>query len=152
MSKMSLEEYIAALKNNTKAETVYVDVEQMNELLGVDKVEELSLFVSGMDTPNPAIPTNKLHTLPQEKRFIKQGTGGFNRVKLIDALEKEHERRTGSGTKQSNGTAARNDSGTTGGTVEGNGPSNVLRPEEVTNPDDWSGNGGGVSSTTTTSN
>jgi hypothetical protein len=77
---------LAYYLRRTPAKEVYVDLDKVAELIGEDKAVELSIFCikksesrKGRLSKRSAIPTNK--------RLDVQHTAGFNRVKLLEAIE-----------------------------------------------------------------
>lgn len=70
----------------TEAKEVFVDQQQVADLIGVEKTKELQIFCTKkMETRTTRVGPRS--AIPAEKRIIEKGLAGFIRAELLDAIE-----------------------------------------------------------------
>lgn len=70
----------------TEAKEVFVDIQQVIELIGPEKAQELQYFCTNkMETRTTRVGPRS--AIPAEKRITQTGLAGFNRVELLEAIE-----------------------------------------------------------------
>lgn len=70
----------------TEAKEVTVDIQQVIELVGAEKAQELQFFCTNkMETRTTRVGPRS--AIPAEKRIIEKGLAGFDRAELLQAIE-----------------------------------------------------------------
>jgi len=77
--------YITRL-SSIAAETVVLDVKQVNSVIGVEACEELSQFIVTVKTDLLGGKKKKRSAVPPHKRFAINGLARFNRLQFIAAV------------------------------------------------------------------
>ena len=77
---------LAYYLRKTEAKEVFVDQQQVAELIGVEKTEKLQYFCTKkMETRTTRVGPRS--AIPAEKRVIEKGLAGFDREELLEAIE-----------------------------------------------------------------
>lgn len=77
---------LAYYLRRTPAHEVYVRFDQVEELIGIEKANELAEFV----TKKSEVRKGRLHrrsAIKPEKRVSNESLAGYNRIKLLEAIE-----------------------------------------------------------------
>lgn len=73
--------------SNIKHENVLLNTDEMSELIGEAKVEELCLFKLNLTTDLVGKRKRNRSLIPQHKRFKQEPLAKFNRVAIINELQ-----------------------------------------------------------------
>lgn len=77
---------LAYYLRRTAAKTVHVNREQVVELIGEEKAEELSLFNVGKSEIKVG-RVGKRSAIPANKKVMNTGLSGFDRAQLLEAID-----------------------------------------------------------------